>query len=70
MSKWFTASAIMKLVQEGSLGLNESVSNYLTRWQSPPSEFANSEVTIRRLLSHTAGFADALGFGDYSAAEE
>ena len=70
MSKWFTASAIMKLVQEGSLGLDEPVSNYLTRWQLPPSEFANSEVTIRRLLSHTAGFTDGLGFGDYSAAEE
>ena len=70
MSKWFTASAVMKLVQDGSIGLNEPVLSYLTRWQLPPSEFANSEVTIRRLLSHTAGFTDGLGFGDYSSDEE
>ena len=70
MSKWFTATAVMKLVQQGRLSLDASVSNYLTRWQLPPSEFANSEVTIRRLLSHTAGFTDGLGFGDYSETEE
>lgn len=70
MSKWLTASAVMKLIQDGSIDLDDSVSSYLTRWQLPISEFDNNEVTIRRLLSHTAGFTDGLGFGDYSADEE
>ncbi len=70
MSKWLTASAVMKLIQDGSINLDDSVSNYLTRWQLPSSEFDNNEVTIRRLLSHTAGFTDGLGFGDYSLDEE
>ena len=70
MSKWLTASAVMKLIQNGSIGLDDSVSNYLTRWRLPSSEFDNNEVTIRRLLSHTAGFTDGLGFGDYSLDEE
>ena len=70
MSKWLTASAVMKLIQDGDIDLDDPVSNYLTRWQLPASEFDNNEVTIRRLLSHTAGFTDGLGFGDYSADEE
>lgn len=70
MSKWLAASAVMKLVQDGKIDLDESVSNYLTRWQLPASEFDNNEVTIRRLLSHTAGITDGLGFGDYSPDEE
>ena len=70
MSKWLAASAVMKLIQDGSIDLDDPVSNYLTRWQLPSSEFDNNEVTIRRLLSHTAGFMDGLGFGDYSPDEE
>lgn len=70
MSKWLTASAVMKLIQDRSIDLDDPVSNYLTRWQLPASEFDNNEVTIRRLLSHTAGFTDGLGFGDYNSDEE
>jgi len=70
MSKWLAASAVMKLIQDGSIDLDDPVSNYLTRWQLPSGEFDNNEVTIRRLLSHTAGFRDGLGFGDYSPDEE
>lgn len=65
MSKWIAAAGVMNLVQAGELQLDDSVSQYLTRWQLPQNGFDNSKVTIRRLLSHTAGFADGLGFGDY-----
>ncbi|MCB1692133.1 MAG: serine hydrolase, partial [Pseudomonadales bacterium] len=69
LSKWFTAFAIMKLVDEGKLNVDVPVSTYLTRWQLPPSKFDNDQVTIRRLLSHTAGLTDGLGFADYSESE-
>ncbi|MCR9261183.1 MAG: beta-lactamase family protein [Pseudomonadaceae bacterium] len=69
MSKWFAAYAMMKLVEDGRADLDVPVSRYLTRWQLPASEFGNDGVTIRRLLSHTAGFSDGLGFGDYDVQE-
>lgn len=64
-SKWITAWGVMKLVEERKLDLDRPVEDYLTRWQLPPSQFDNRGVTARRLLSHTAGLTDGLGFGDY-----
>lgn len=69
-SKWVTAISVMALVESGTLDLDAPVSDYLTRWQLPDTEFNNDEVTVRRLLSHTAGLTDGLGFGDYGADEE
>jgi len=69
MSKWFAAYAIMTLVENGRADLDAPVSQYLTRWQLPDSKFNNHDVTIRRLLSHTAGFGDGLGFGEYNLDE-
>ncbi|KZX60300.1 hypothetical protein A3709_11965 [Halioglobus sp. HI00S01] len=69
MSKWLAAYAMMALVADGRADIDAPVGKYLTRWQLPSSEFANEAVTIRRLLSHTAGFTDGLGFGDYTADE-
>jgi CubicO group peptidase (beta-lactamase class C family) len=62
VSKWVTAWGIMALVRQGRLELDVPVSRYLTRWQLPPSEFDNDAVTVRRLLSHTAGLTDRLGY--------
>jgi CubicO group peptidase (beta-lactamase class C family) len=62
LSKWITAWGVMALVDEGRLDLDAPVSTYLTRWQLPESEFDNDGVTVRRLLSHTAGLTDGLGF--------
>jgi CubicO group peptidase (beta-lactamase class C family) len=55
ISKAVSAWGVMKLVEEGILDLDAPVERYLTRWHLPPSEFNHDEVTIRRLLSHTAG---------------
>ena len=65
LSKWISAFGIMKLVEDGKLDLDAPVSKYLTRWQLPPSEFNNEEVTVRRLLSHTAGLTDGLGYSGF-----
>jgi len=65
LSKWFTASGIMKLVEEGEVDLDAPVSQYISRWHLPAATFNNNEVTVRRLLSHTAGLTDGLGFAGY-----
>lgn len=70
LSKWISAFGIMKLVEEGKLDLDAPVSKYLTRWHLPKSEFNNEEVTIRRLLSHTAGLTDGLGYSGFETINE
>lgn len=62
MSKWLTALGVMKLAEDGRIDLDAPVSRYLKRWKLPPSQFDNNGVTVRRLLSHTAGLTDDLGF--------
>jgi len=58
VSKWVTAVGVLKLVENGELDLDKPVEDYLTRWHLPESEYDNNEVTVRRLLSHSAGFDD------------
>lgn len=70
VSKWVTAVGVMKLVEDQKLDLDAPVENYLTRWNLPASEFDNDQVTVRRLLSHSAGFDDDLGYGGFTADEE
>lgn len=62
LSKWLTAWGVMTLAEEGRIDLDAPVSRYLTRWHLPESAFDNDQVTVRRLLSHTAGLTDGLGF--------
>jgi CubicO group peptidase (beta-lactamase class C family) len=65
LSKFVTAVGVMKLTEEGKINLDTPVSRYLKRWQLPPSKFDNEQVTARRLLSHTAGLTDELGYGGF-----
>jgi CubicO group peptidase (beta-lactamase class C family) len=65
LGKWVAAVGVMKLVEAGKLNLDAPVSKYLTRWQLPSSKFDNDGVTIRRLLSHTAGITDGLGHNGF-----
>ncbi|HEX2978723.1 MAG TPA: serine hydrolase domain-containing protein, partial [Anaerolineaceae bacterium] len=69
ISKSLTAWGVMNLVEQGKLGLDEPVSKYLTRWELPPSKYDASGVTIRRLLSHTAGIAHVGGYAGFSPDE-
>lgn len=61
MSKWVTAVGVMRLVEQGRIDLDAPISRYLRRWKLPPSRL-NEGVTVRRLLSHTAGLTDGLGY--------
>jgi len=55
ISKSLTAWGIMRLVENGEIDLDNPVEMYLTGWDFPPSDYSSSQVTVRRLLSHTAG---------------
>ncbi len=65
LTKFVTAAGIMKLVEMGKINLDTPVSHYLKRWQLPQSKFDNEQVTARRLLSHTAGLTDGLGYNGF-----
>ncbi len=62
--KVLTAWGIMRLVEKGQLDLDAPANRYLKRWQIRSSDFDPNAVTIRRLLSHTAGLT-VHGFSDY-----
>ena len=66
LSKWITAWGVMGLVDDGMLDLDAPVETYLTRWALPDSEYDNKGVTVRSLLSHTAGLTDGLGYGGFA----
>jgi D-alanyl-D-alanine carboxypeptidase len=53
IGKEFTATAVMMLVEDGKIGLDDRITNYLS--DLPP---AWSEITIRQLLTHTSGIRD------------
>jgi len=57
ISKAVTSWGVMRLVESGQLELDTPVEQYLTRWHLPPSNYNASGVTIRRLLSHSAGLS-------------
>jgi CubicO group peptidase (beta-lactamase class C family) len=65
LSKIVSATGIMKLVELGKINLDTPVNKYLKRWKLPPSEFDNGQVTVRKLLSHTAGLTDGLGYNGF-----
>lgn len=69
ISKMFTAFGVMKLVEKGKVNLDSPVSNYLTRWKLPASKYNADKVTIRNLLSHTAGIS-VYGYAGHEVAKE
>lgn len=56
ISKTLTALAILRLVERNQVDLDQPVGNYTNGWQLPESEFRD-QVTVRRLLNHTAGIS-------------
>ncbi|MEO0896610.1 MAG: serine hydrolase domain-containing protein [Bacteroidota bacterium] len=70
MTKAFTSVAIMQLFEQGKLGLDEPISNYLTSFKEMQvmdsfnpedstytSHPAKTPITIRHLLTHTSGLS-------------
>ena len=57
VSKCVAAWGIMQLVENGQVELDAPISKSLTKWTLPPSKFDAAGVTLRRILSHTAGLS-------------
>jgi CubicO group peptidase (beta-lactamase class C family) len=53
VGKQFTATAVMMLVEEGKISLDDKISKYF-----PDSPAAWKEITVRNLLNHTSGIPD------------
>jgi len=67
ISKPVAAMAAMRLVEMGKLSLDEDVNRKLRSWKVAENAFtAKEKVTLRRLLSHTAGLT-VHGFPGYAA---
>jgi len=58
-SKTFVGVAVLKLVEQGQLNLDESISKYLPKDISQNIRYSD-EITVRQLLNHTSGIIDYL----------
>lgn len=58
MNKMFTATAVMQLVQAGTITLNAPLGTYLANY---PNRDVATKVTIHHLLTHTGGTGDIFG---------
>lgn len=58
IAKTITAWAVMRLAEQGLVSLDAPVQQHIgQRWQLPEPKFDNASVTLRRILSHTAGLS-------------
>jgi len=65
ISKPVAATGALSLVEQGKLSFDENVNDKLKSWKVPDNEFtATQKVTLRRLMSHTAGLT-VHGFPGY-----
>ncbi|MFN7996138.1 MAG: serine hydrolase [Bryobacteraceae bacterium] len=65
ISKPVAAAGALYLVEHGKLSLDEDVNRKLKTWKVPENEFTKEQkVTLRRLMSHTAGLT-VQGFPGY-----
>ena len=70
ISKPVAGLAALSLVEEGVVSLDRDVNEYLESWNVPPGEQSSEHpVTIRGLLSHTAGMT-VNGFPGYDSSAE
>lgn len=60
MTKQFTAAAVMMLVEEGKISLDDKITKYFT---DAPDWW--NQITIRHLLSHTSGIQNHVAVPDY-----
>jgi CubicO group peptidase (beta-lactamase class C family) len=64
VSKQFTAASILFLTAEGKLALDDQVQKFIPEWKGP------SSVTVRHLLTHTAGLRDAFSLTELATAPD
>jgi CubicO group peptidase (beta-lactamase class C family) len=69
ISKPVAALGALQLVEKGKLSLDENVNDKLISWKLPENSYtATEKVTLRRILSHSAGLT-VHGFPGYDVAK-
>ncbi len=64
ISKFLSAVTALSLVQSGKMELDAPINNYLTSWKITENDFTKkTPITLRMLLSHTAGTTQSAYFG-------
>ncbi|MBM7784101.1 serine hydrolase [Tenggerimyces flavus] len=70
VSKLFTATAVMQLVEQGKVDLHTDVNRYLTGTKvSVPNTFEGKPITLAALLTHSAGFEE-LNAGTFAGTDD
>ena len=70
ISKPIAALGALRLIAEGKLTLDEDVNTRLRTWHVPENDFTKDDkVTLRRLMSHTAGLT-VHGFPGYAVGSQ
>ncbi len=62
ITKSVTAWGVMRLWEKGLIDVDAPVSQYLKSWQFPLIDYRIEKITVRQLLSHTAG----MPLGDFT----
>lgn len=69
ISKSVNSLGIIRLVKNGKLSFSEDIRNYLKTWNFPDNEYSSGRtITLKNLLSHTAGLS-VHGFVGYSSTD-
>ncbi|MES9991877.1 MAG: serine hydrolase domain-containing protein [Candidatus Thiodiazotropha sp.] len=55
-SKWLASAAIMTLIEQGVMSLDDHPQQYITWWTDDPND-SRSQITLEQLLSFTSGFS-------------
>jgi CubicO group peptidase (beta-lactamase class C family) len=64
ISKFLMAVTALKMVDNGQIELEQPINNYLTSWKIAENDFTKkTPITLRMLLSHTAGTSQTSYFG-------
>ena len=60
ITKLFTWTCVMQLVEDGTIDLDADINTYLTDF-SIPDTYPGQPITMRNLMTHSAGFEDSEG---------
>ncbi|HPH21477.1 MAG TPA: serine hydrolase domain-containing protein, partial [Haliscomenobacter sp.] len=64
ISKLVMAAAAFQLIQEQKISLDDPINAYLKSWKIPENDYTRqTPITLRMLLSHTAGTSQTSYFG-------
>lgn len=65
LSKSFTALAVVQLVEQGALALDDPVVKHLPEFD--PADPRAGQITVRQLLNHSSGLADSASPDEYES---